>query len=74
MSKPRDKMTKAELLACLAVQDREIAVLRDRCSVLSAPRATSRPAWLAEVEAKREAMARAKAEAIATGRTVKVQL
>ena len=72
MSKPLDKMTKAELLSVVATKDAELAVLRDQCSVLSAPKANARPLWLVELEARRERMSAAKHEAMATGHTVRV--
>ena len=70
--KTLDKMTKAELLAVIATKDAELAALRDRCAVLSAPQANARPLWLVELEARRERMSAAKHEAMASGRTVRV--
>ena len=69
--KTLDKMTKAELLGVIATKDAELAVLRDACTVLSAPAPRTKPLWLIESEERRARMADAKREAMATGRTVR---
>jgi hypothetical protein len=73
MTKPLDKMTKAELLGVIAIKDNELRALRDAVCVATAPQPTGgKPLWLLEVEARRAAREAAKAEALRTGCTVKV--
>lgn len=73
MSKSLDKLTKAELIAVIGVKDTELAALRAQLSVHRAPQATSRPVWLLEADAKREAAAQAKADAMRFGVTTLVR-
>ena len=72
MSIKLSSMTKAQLIAVINTKDVELAALRDRVSVLSAqkPELRARPQWQLD---RRAAMDAAKAEAIATGRTVLVR-